>query len=355
MSSTQAYCRHFGLCGGCVFQDMPSEPYYVLKRKLIVDALTREGLAHLSVADVADVAPGTRRRATFKAEKKNGRTLVGFHAVQSHAIADMFECRVLTPALVGLVPRLREMFGWRLKDDETAEAYAVECDNGLDVSLRGVRADAKTIRWAADWARRAGLIRLTAAGDLVVQYAQPTVMFGRVGVCVPPGAFLQPTREGEVLLAGHVLSSLGRSRRVADLFCGVGTFALRAAEVAQVLAIDSDRSALEALAAGARGAQKLKPVEVRPRDLMRLPLGASELDGFDAVILDPPRAGAARQCEELARSKVPKLIYVSCNPLSFARDTRILYGGGWRAARVIPVDQFLWSSHIELVASFSKA
>jgi 23S rRNA (uracil1939-C5)-methyltransferase len=354
MSSAHALCRHFGACGGCTYQDMPPARYRAFKRQRVVDALAREALADIEVAEVAEIAPATRRRATFKAEKTNGRTILGFHAAQSHTIVDMHECQVLSPALIRLVPGLRDMMASRLKEGEKAELYVVEADNGFDVSLRGLAVDAQASAWAADWARRLGLARMTAGHDLLAQLAQPAVTFGRVSVPLPAGAFLQPTREGETLLAEHVLAALRRSRRIADLFCGIGTFALRAAEFARVLAVDADGPALEALAAGARATQRLKPIEIRLRDLTRRPLGTSELDLLDAVILDPPRAGAARQCEELARARMATIVYISCNPASFARDTRKLVAGGWRTASVIPVDQFVWSSHIELVASFSR-
>jgi 23S rRNA (uracil1939-C5)-methyltransferase len=355
MTEARPLCRHFGSCGGCAYQDMPSAEYRAFKRELVVDALARERLDDIDVGEIAEIAPGTRRRATFKAEKKNGTTVLGFYAAQSHTIVDMHECRILSPALFRLAPGLRDMMASRLKQGEKAEVYIVEADDGFDVSLQGLRVDAHAIAWAADWARRLGFARITAGPDLLAQRTQPTVTFGRARVRLPPGAFLQPTREGETLLARHVLSALGRSRHVADLFCGIGTFALRVAEAAHVLAIDSDGQALEALSAGARATQGLKPVEVLVRDLMRRPLGAAELERFDTVILDPPRAGAAQQCRELAHAKIATIVYVSCNPASFARDARILVDGGWRNRNVIPVDQFLWSSHIELVASFSKA
>lgn len=355
MMSAQSLCRHFGSCGGCTCQEMAPTAYREFKRKLVVDALAREGLGDIAVAEVAEIPPGSRRRATFKAEKKDGKTLLGFHATHSHTIVDMHECRVLSPAILRLVPGLHDMMEAQLKEGGKAQLYVVEADNGFDVSLQGVRLDAQTTAWAANWARRLGLARVTSGSELLVQQAQPTVAFGRLSVDLPPNAFLQPTREGEVLLATQVLSSLKGSKRVADLFCGIGTFALRAAELARVLAVDSDGDALDALATASRTAQRLRPVEIRRCDLMRRPLGASELDAFDAVILDPPRAGAARQCEELARADIATIVYVSCNPASFARDMRRLTAGGWRTACVIPVDQFLWSSHIELVASFSKA
>jgi 23S rRNA (uracil1939-C5)-methyltransferase len=333
---------------------MPVAAYRSFKCKLVVDALAHEGLPNIPVADVVEIAPATRRRATFKIEKSNGETRLGFHAARSHTIVDMLECRVLSPALVGLVPKLRDMMASRLKEGEKSDLYVVEADNGIDVSISGLLPGPRATAWAADWAGKLGLIRVTAGSELLVEFAQPIVTFGRAQVRLPPRAFLQPTREGEAQLAGFVLSTLRGSHQVADFFCGLGTFALRVAEHAVVTAIDSDAVALAALTTAARATQKLKPVEALRRDLLRRPLGASELSRFDAVILDPPRAGAAQQCAELARAQTAAIVYVSCNPASFAHDARTLLAGGWRANRVVPVDQFTWSSHIELVASFSR-
>jgi 23S rRNA (uracil1939-C5)-methyltransferase len=333
---------------------MPVAAYRAFKHKLVVDALKREDLTNIPVADVVEIPPATRRRATFKAEKRNGETRLGFHAARSHAIVDMLECRVLTPALMRLVPKLRDMMASRLKEGEKSELYVAEADNGIDVSISGLNAGPRTTAWAADWAGKLGLIRVTAGSDLLVEIAQPLITFGRAQVRLPPRAFLQPTRDGEAQLASFVLAAVHGSSKVADLFCGVGTFALRVAEHARIAAVDSDATALAALTNAARTAQKLKPVEALRRDLLRRPLGVSELARFDAVVLDPPRAGAVQQCAELARAQMATIVYVSCNPASFARDARVLLAGGWRATRVVPVDQFTWSSHIELVASFSR-
>jgi 23S rRNA (uracil1939-C5)-methyltransferase len=333
---------------------MPPVAYRDLKRRLVVDALAGEGLSAASVEQVVQIRPSTRMRASFKAEKRTGETLIGFHAAASHTIVNMLECRVLTPELLRLVPSLRQMVAERLKEGQKAELYVVQSDNGIDVALRGVPADAASTTWAAQWAEKLHLSRVTTDGQTLAELAAPTIAIGRATVRLLPLAFLQPTRDGERVLQDLVIAAIGRARNIADLFAGVGTFALRMAESARVHAVDADGPALDALDAAARMAQKLKPVSTLKRDLFRRPLGAAEINVFDAVVLDPPRAGAVQQARELARSKVPVIAYVSCNPASFARDARLLLAGGYRLESVTPVDQFIWSSHIELVARLSR-
>jgi 23S rRNA (uracil1939-C5)-methyltransferase len=352
--SAAVICRHYGTCGGCSYQDMPLDAYRNLKRQTVLDALAREGLFDVDVGPVVEINPATRRRATFKASKSGGVTLLGFHAAESHIIVDMQECRVLTPALARLVPSLREMMAERLKEGQEAELYVIQTDNGVDIALKGIHPNAAATTWAARWADKLRLTRVTVGDQILVELAAPILQFGHANVRLPPQTFVQPTREGEAVLQDLVLEGVGRAKTIADLFAGVGTFALRLAERARVQAVDSDGPALKALGDAARMAQGLKPVTVLKRDLFRVPLGAGELKPFDAVVLDPPRAGAEQQARELAPSKVPLVMYVSCNPQSFARDARLLVAGGYRLGAVTPVDQFVWSSHIELVACFSR-
>jgi 23S rRNA (uracil1939-C5)-methyltransferase len=347
-------CRHFGTCGGCAYQDMTDETYRALKRDLVVHALSREGFADAQIDEVVEVGPATRRRATFKVAKIDGVTSIGFHAAKSHAIVDMHECRVLTPALTALAPRLRAMMATLLPEGGKAEVHVTEADSGFDVSLRGLRANAKLVTHAAKWAAQLQLARMTADGEILIELASPTVTLGSARLHLPSQCFLQPTRDGEKLLQDRVLEATAGSRNIADLFCGCGTFALPLAAKARVYGVDSDGPALAALEEAARTTQKLKPVNVERRDLFKQPLSAAELARFDAVVLDPPRIGAAAQAKELARAKVRRIAYVSCNPESFARDARLLTTGGFRLGTVTPVDQFLWSSHIELVACFSR-
>jgi 23S rRNA (uracil1939-C5)-methyltransferase len=333
---------------------MSPDDYRELKRQIVGNSLAREGLSDVDVRLIVEIRSATRRRATFKVAKSGGVTLLGFHAAESHIIVDMQECRVLTPALARLVPSLREMMAERLKEGQEAELYVIQTDNGLDIALHGVHPNAEATKWAAHWADKLRLTRVTVGDQILVEMAAPTLRIGRADIRLPPLAFVQPTREGEAILQDLVLEGAARAKNIADLFAGVGTFALRLAERARVQAVDSDGPALKALGDAARMAQGLKPVTVLKRDLFRVPLGAGELKPFDAVVLDPPRAGAEQQARELAPSKVPLVMYVSCNPQSFARDARLLVAGGYRLGAVTPVDQFVWSSHIELVACFSR-
>jgi 23S rRNA (uracil1939-C5)-methyltransferase len=348
-------CAHFGACGGCAHQDMAPRVYRALKRDMVARALARQGFADAVVEEVVEVAPATRRRAVFKVAKQGGETRIGFHAARSHAIVDMRECHVLTPALTALVAGLRELMAALLREGETAELRVSDTDAGFDVSLDWKRGNDPAVN--AVIARRASklkLARVTAKGETLVELAPPTLHFGNAVVKLPPDAFLQPTREGEAALQARVAAATKGAKHLADLFAGLGTFALPLAEFARVHAVERDGAMLEALAFAARGTQGLKPVTTEKRDLFKEPLIAAELERFDAVVLDPPRAGALAQVRALAQSTVGRVAYVSCDPASFARDARILVDGGYRMGPVVPVDQFLWSSHIELVAAFAR-
>ena len=347
-------CRHFGVCGGCAFQDMPDDAYRALKRSSVVDALARQGIADADVRDVVAVPPFTRRRASFKIAKRVGAVQIGFHAAGSHAIVDMHECLVLTPALFGSVAPLREIMAVILADGEHAELHATDTDSGLDLAIRWQRKlnTAITSQFAR-WASQHKVARVTANGHMLVELAAPSVTFGKAHVVLPVGSFLQPTREGEAVLLEKVREALKNAKAIADFFSGCGTFALPLAEQARVHALDSEKSALSALAAAARATGGLKPVTTEARDLFKIPLSGDELKPFDAVLLDPPRAGAQAQVRALAAAHIRRIAYVSCNPDSFARDARILTDAGYRMGAITPVDQFLWSSHIELVAAFT--
>jgi len=349
------FCRHFGICGGCAHQDLAPPAYRSLKRDMVVRALARQGFADAIVEEIVEVAPATRRRAVFKVEKHDGAVGIGFHAARSHAIVDMRECHVLTPALTALVAGLRELMAALLREGEGAELRVSETDSGFDIAIRWKRTDNPATN--ALIARRAGplkLARVTANGRTLVELAAPTIRFGKTVVKLPPDAFLQPTRQGEAALQARVLAATKGAKRIADLFAGLGTFALPLAEFARVHAVERDGAMLDALAAAARTTQGLKPVTTEKRDLFKEPLIAAELERFDAVVLDPPRAGALAQARALAQSTVGRVAYVSCDPASFARDARILADGGYRMGPVVPVDQFLWSSHIELMAAFAR-
>jgi len=341
-----ALCIHFGTCGGCAHQDSADADYRALKRGMVTDALRRHGVA-AEVGEVVEVPPATRRRCVFKI--KNGA--VGFHARASHTIVDMRECRVLTPGLVGLAQLLRDIAG----EIGTAEAHATEADNGFDLALRWRhRPTPGLIGQLAQWAGRNKVARIVAGNEVVVALAAPVTRVGKAELRLPPHAFLQPTREGERFLQQSVTTALDGAKAALDLFAGCGTFALALAERMKVHAVETEGAMLNALTQAARATPGLKPVTTERRDLVKRPLQARELDAFDAAVLDPPRAGAAAQVAELARSRLRRVAYVSCNAESFARDARVLADSGWRMAPVVPVDQFLWSEHIELVASFRR-
>jgi 23S rRNA (uracil1939-C5)-methyltransferase len=321
-----------------------------------VAALRRAGLGDTEVAAPVAVPHRSRRRAAFKIARRSGTTEVGFHALKSHAIVDMQECLVLTPALFALVGRLRTAMHALLGDGQSAEAHVTEADNGFDIAVRSAIKLTPALTGALGTvAPSLKAIRVIWNGALAFESATPLVTFGKAAVKLPPESFLQPTREGEAALCRQVLDAVGKAKTVVDLFSGCGTFSLPLAGRARVHAVEREPAMLDALAAAARAAQGLKPVTTARRDLFKLPLSATELNRFDAVTLDPPRAGAEAQARMLAGSKVPRLAYVSCDAESFARDARILVNGGYRMGTVVPVDQFLWSAHIELVAAFVRA
>lgn len=346
-------CSHFGTCGGCLHQDMPASEYAAAKRSLVQAALMKAGVNAEVLAPVI-VASKTRRRAVFKIKSLPEGLHIGFHAAKSHTVIDMHQCEVLTPALFALVGALRQRLEPLFGVGEAAELLVTETATGFDAHLKW-RAGL-TPALTAELTRALaglGIARLTMGRDTVFETARPSVALGGVSVALPPGPFLQATAEGEAALQEGVLQIVGRAKHVADLFAGVGTFALPLARKARVHAVEQDKPALAALAAAARSSG-LKPVTTEARDLFKLPLTPAELGVFDAVVLDPPRAGAEAQARALAASRVPVIAYVSCSADSFARDAAILVRGGYRPGPVTPVDQFLWSSHIELVASFRR-
>jgi 23S rRNA (uracil1939-C5)-methyltransferase len=349
-------CRHFGVCGGCAFQEMPDDAYREFKRGGVIETLAKNGLADVAVNGTIEVAPRTRRRAVFKVAKRGGEVQAGFHAAQSHAIVNMHECLVLAPRLFAFVAQLREVMGAVLHDGENAEVHATETDTGIDAAIRWPRKlNTALTAQIATWAAKYRIARVTANGQILTESAVPQVTFGKARVSLPVEAFLQPTREGEAALLAQVREALKGAKSIADFFAGCGTFSLPLAEQSRVHAVELDKAAIAALAEASRNTQGLKPVTTEARDLFKIPLSGDELKPFDAALLDPPRAGAQAQVKALAASKIRRIAYVSCNADSFARDARLLADAGFRIGAVTPVDQFLWSSHIELVAAFTRS
>jgi 23S rRNA (uracil1939-C5)-methyltransferase len=346
-------CAHFGRCGGCALQMLARAPYLAWKRELVVNALKQRGFVDAPVEEIRAVLPGTRRRAMFKARLGANGISVGFYEAGTRNLVDVEECPVLVPRLARLIVSLKAQLAPVLKSGETAELHATATDAGVDISLKLRRDRSPDLLAAlAGLASSLRVARLSWNGEVVAVENAPSLRIGRFIVELPPESFLQPTREGEQILQTLVCETVGTSHSVADLFSGCGTFALALAEGRTIYAADCGAAQIDSLAAAAKAGGANPTAETR--DLFRRPLLASELSRFDAVVLDPPRPGAAAQVQALAHSDVPKVIYVSCNPASFARDARTLYEGGYRLVRVVPLDQFLWSPHVELFAYFIR-
>jgi 23S rRNA (uracil1939-C5)-methyltransferase len=347
-------CPHFGICGGCAVQHWQTERYRAWKRDLVVAALRQAGI-DAPVADLIDAHGDGRRRAVFHARGPRDVLKVGFSAARAHQIIPIDRCPVLAKSLDGALKAAWAIAEVLLPAKKPLDIQVTATDAGLDIDVRG--SGPLTAPLTAALARVASvqnLARLTRHGELVAQQSVPTLRIGKASVALPPAAFLQATAEGEAVLARLALEFCAGASAVADLFSGVGPFALRLAERARVVAVDDDEAALAALKRAASATAGLKPVEIEQRDLFRRPLMMEELDGFDAVLFDPPRQGAQAQSRALAESNIPIVVAVSCNPATFARDMRVLIDGGYRLTAVTPVDQFRYSPHVEIVARLAK-
>ena len=350
----EPFCPHFGTCGGCLLQHWQLEPYFAWKRALVVEALARENI-EAEVRPLVDAHGAGRRRVIFHARQYGARTVVGFAERKSHAMVALEACPVLSPSLDLALPAARAVAAALAPLKKPLDLQVVATDTGLDMDVRGSGPlPPSLLAEVAVLAERFGLARLTRHGELVLQRVAPILSMGRAKVELPPAAFLQATAEGERVLADAVLATTQGARKVADLFAGAGTFALRLAEHARVFAAESHAGALAALTKASRTTSGLKAVDGEARDLFRRPLMAAELAAFDAVVIDPPRQGAEAQARELAQAKLARVVYVSCNVATFARDARLLVAGGFRLGAVTPVDQFRYSPHVELVATFER-
>jgi 23S rRNA (uracil1939-C5)-methyltransferase len=346
-------CRHFGACGGCQLQHADEWTLGAFVEGRILGALAGAGIAP-EIAHAAHMSPPfSRRRASLRVMADKNGLRIGFNIEGSAEIIGIEECHVVTPRLWRAVEALRPYLATVLRRGQAAGIALTETRAGLDLVFSNIRIAPQVLPALTEFARANGVARIsTDEGDTVMQLAEPSVTFGGVEVGFPPGAFLQATADGEAALQGAVLKACAGARRVADLFSGLGTFALPLSQQAKVLAADAAGPAIAALAKAAAGARR--PLETAHRDLCRRPLTPAELKGFDAVVLDPPRAGARAQAEQLAKSSVPTIAYVSCNPNTFARDAKILVEEGYRLMELWPVGQFRWSTHVELVAAFRR-
>lgn len=353
-------CRHFGpdgvngTCGGCTLQHASDPLYHAFKRNLVVDALKSKGLTP-EVAPLVIARAGERRRAVFTARRTEKELLLGFNQAQSHHIVAIGECPIASPGIVSRLATIRKIAAAMASGAEPFRITVLETDTGLDLAFEDIKLSDRQRRSTVEAVLgERGIARVSLNGEIIIEPVRPLIDFGGVSVSPPPGAFTQATRPAEEAMAKLVLGHIGKAKRVADLFAGIGTFALRIARTARVHAVEGEDKALKGLDFAARNTQGLKPVTVEKRDLFRRPMMTQELKVFDAVVFDPPRAGAEAQCNELARSGVKKIAAVSCNPVTLARDLSILVAAGYRITSVTPIDQFLWSAHVEAVATLER-
>lgn len=350
----------YGDCGGCSLQHWASGPYLDWKRELVVSTLARERIETEVEATVA-VPPGTRRRLALHARRlEDGRVVLGFKARKSWRLVEVSTCPVADPRLVAAFPALAKVAAAFLEHPKSAPTLHVTWTlDGLDVDVTGI--ERKSGGLSADRqmqairaAREADIARLSMAGDTLMMARQPRVQFGPAIVPLPAGGFLQAVPEAEAAMVERAVAAVKGAKKVADLFCGTGTFTFPLATVASVIAADASAAGIAALKQGIGSARGMKQITAEARDLFRRPLSPYDLKGCEAIVFDPPRAGAIDQTAQIKDTKASVVVGVSCNPQTFARDARVLIDAGFRLETVTPVDQFLWSAHVELVGVFRR-
>jgi len=351
-------CAHFGTCGGCALQHWRRDIYTGWKSELISKALAQRGVRAPRFEAPVGCEPGERRRGDIVLRREGKRVLAGFHERASQTVVDIGTCVVASPRINAALAPLRSAMASILRDGTSADAVVNETDTGLDVLIRPhrrfdltlpIRETLIALAESADFARVSWGDR--ARAEPIVVRRTPLVVLGDISVEPPPGVFLQATKRAELVMRAGVTAWGGEGAHIADLFAGIGALSLGKQGKASLY--ESDKTAVAAVDAALRKAATNRAT-AHLRDLFRNPLNARELDAFDAVVLDPPRAGAAAQCAELATSKVKRVVYASCDPASFARDVRTLQDGGYRLEKLMPIDQFLWSAHVELIALLTK-
>lgn len=354
-------CQHFGSCGGCALQHVASDVYNTYKRDQVINTLRSRGFGDdVVISDLIPVPAASRRRATFAATRAGQDVLLGYHRARSHTILAIEECPLLRPAITAALPSLRTLMALLLSRRGIAEVHVTETANGLDITIAGGATEIDTNRRAAlgNWiAQSPKVARLTVDGEQAGARNAVEMHFSGYTVPLPPASFLQAVPEAEThmvrLIGEAILAATKPKDRVADLFAGLGAFTLPLAARNEVLAVEWDKDAVAALTKAAKQ-PGLRKIEVLRRDLFREPLSLRELEPFAAAVFDAPRAGAQAQATILATSKIRTVIAVSCNPATFARDARLLADGGYVLTRVTPIDQFLFSPHVELVAEFHR-
>lgn len=350
-------CPHFGVCGGCALQHWDESHMLAWKGELVSRALARKGI-DIDVGPAIAAWGSGRRRASFHAKHGPKGFEFGFAEAKSHNIVNIVECPVLTPSLQIAIPSLRALAEGLAPKGETIDLAVTETPTGLDVDVRGAgnidRFERRGLERLGQLAQTAQIGRLTLHGHTAVSRISPRVKMGTAIVAVPAGAFLQATRAGEEALVAKVLDWTKGAKHVADLFAGLGTFALRLKETAQVTAIESDPAAVAAMKAAADALAGGKTLTAIARDLYRAPYTPHEMKGIDAIVFDPPRAGAEAQALQIARSKIANVVAISCDPATFARDAAILIEGGYKLADIVAFDQFRFTSHVEIAAHFVR-
>lgn len=349
-------CGYFGDCGGCATQHLGAPLYARWKLAILANALAHVHI-DASLGAIVDAHGEGRRRATFHARfaSEGAPPEVGFMQARAHRIVEIDACPVLAPSMTGALDVARAMAECLRRRGKPLDIHVTATLTGLDVDVRGSGPlDFSLRQKLIAAANRLDVARVANHGEIIVERRTPEIHIGAASVRPPPGGFLQATSEGERILAELALDAVPGAQRVADLFCGVGAFALRLAARHEVRAVEIDEAAVAALRDAAATARGLRPINCETRDLFRRPLGRDELTAFDAVVFDPPRAGAEAQARELAPSAVQTIVAVSCNAASFARDVSILVAGGYTLERVTPVDQFRFSPHVEIVGVLRK-
>ncbi|MFQ6550899.1 class I SAM-dependent RNA methyltransferase [Aestuariibius insulae] len=347
-------CRHFKSCGGCVVQHASDAFVAEWKTDIIRVALAAQGL-ETEIRPILTSPPKSRRRAKLSGRRTKAGALVGFHRIGSDQIVSIPDCQLITPALLAGMDSYEEITRLAASRKTEIALTVTEAESGLDILVQTERPLTRELR--EDLSRLAGqngLARLVWNDEPVYDTGHAAQTFGTVQVIPPPGAFLQATQSGEDALFAAALEAAGPADHIADLFCGCGTFSLRLSERSAVHAIEGDADMVHALERGARQATGLKPITTEVRDLFRRPLDTGELRKFDAVVIDPPRPGAAAQMAELAKGGPPRIASLSCNPATFARDTKVLTGAGYTLDWVQPIDQFRWAAHVELAAQLTR-
>lgn len=348
-------CSHYGECGGCSLQHLSDDACASFKRDHLAMHLSYAGIK-TEIAPTIIAPPHSRRRAVFAAHRTAGEIAIGFHGRRSHRIVPITDCAVIRPALQALLPGLREIAALAAPPRDALQLAATETLTGIDLALNGVSpnlpADVRALLVQA--ASKLDLARLSINGDVAMERVPPILRMGGIDVVPPPGGFLQATQESEAAMVRIVLKALAGAGKIVDLFSGMGTFTLPLAAHASVHAVEGEVSGLQALGRAVRKLKGIKPVSTEKRDLFRQPLTQIDLARFDAAVIDPPRAGAEAQTRELALSGMRNVVMVSCNAQTFARDLRILLDASFRIESLTPIDQFLWSPHVEVVAALTR-